>query len=90
MESGSGNAECGNLKGGNGQPYDGKREPRFAELRRVDVPSLPIEERHSSFIEVELCYSDEQAEKEIYRCLQCDLEICLAQEKRKVDLGISE
>jgi NADPH-dependent glutamate synthase beta subunit-like oxidoreductase len=90
IELGSGNAECGNLEGGNGQPYDGKREPGFAELIRVDVPSLPIEERHSGFTEVELCYSDEQAEKELYRCLQCDLEICLAQEKRKLDLGISE
>jgi len=72
-----------NAESGNGQPgYDGKREIGFAELKRVAVPSLPITERGSGFSEVELCYSDEQIKAEIHRCLQCDLEICLAQQKR--------
>ena len=71
---GSGNAECGN-----GEPYSGGREFGFAELKRVEVPSLPLSERSGGFDEVELCFSDEQATAETHRCLQCDLEICLAQ-----------
>ncbi|MBW2583247.1 MAG: FAD-dependent oxidoreductase [Deltaproteobacteria bacterium] len=71
---GSGNAECGN-----GEPYSGGREFGFAELKRVEVPSLPISERSGGFDEVELCFSNEQATAETHRCLQCDLEICLAQ-----------
>ncbi len=67
-------AECGN-----GEPYSGGREFGFAELKRVEVPSLPLSERSGGFDEVELCFSDEQATAETHRCLQCDLEICLAQ-----------
>jgi len=80
IEIGSANAECGD-----GQSYDGKRESGFAELNRVDSPILPIEERHAGFAEVELCFSDDQAKKETHRCLQCDLEICLAKEKRQLE-----
>jgi NADPH-dependent glutamate synthase beta subunit-like oxidoreductase len=83
IELGMLNAECGN-----GQPnYDGKRASGFAELKRVAVPSLPITERGSGFSEVELCYSDEQIIAETHRCLQCDLEICLAKDMRKHELG---
>ncbi len=66
-------------KCGNGQPYDGRREGGFAELKRVAVPSLPLSDRNGGFDEVALCYSDEQVQAETRRCLQCDLEICLAQ-----------
>jgi NADPH-dependent glutamate synthase beta subunit-like oxidoreductase len=77
-----------NSEGGNGRPdYDGKREAGFAELKRVEVPSLPLSERHTGFSEVELCYTDEQIKAETHRCLQCDLEICLAREKRAAELG---
>jgi hypothetical protein len=39
-----------NVESGNGQPdYDGKRESGFAELKRVEVPSLPLTERVSGF-----------------------------------------
>jgi len=62
--------------------YDGKREGGFAELRRVEAPNLPVSERNGGFAEVELCFSDEQAHAEVHRCLQCDLEICLAKAKR--------
>jgi hypothetical protein len=83
MELGIGNVECGN-----GQPdYDGRRAAGFAELKRVEVSSLPLSERHAGFSEVELCYSEEQVKAEIHRCLQCDLEICLAKEKRAKELG---
>jgi NADPH-dependent glutamate synthase beta subunit-like oxidoreductase len=76
-----GNAEVGINECGNG--YDGKRESGFAELKKVEVPTLPISERIDGFTEVELCFSDEQAKEEAHRCLQCDLEICLAMEKRE-------
>ncbi|CAB1055383.1 NAD-dependent dihydropyrimidine dehydrogenase subunit PreT (EC [Olavius sp. associated proteobacterium Delta 1] len=67
--------ECGN-------GYDGKRESGFAELKKVEVPTLPVSERNNGFAEVELCFGDEQAKAETYRCLQCDLEICLAKENQ--------
>ena len=73
-----GNAEFAINEGGNG--YDGERESGFVELKRVEVPSLPLSERHGGFSEVELCFSDEQVKEETHRCLQCDLEICLAEE----------
>ena len=44
------------------------------------MPTLPLSERHSGFCEVEPGFSDDQAKEEAKRCLQCDLEICLAQE----------
>ena len=87
---GDGTIELGmqNMACGNGQPnYDGKRENGFSELKRVEVPSLPLTERISGFSEVELCCSDEQIKAETHRCLQCDLEICLAKEKRAEETG---
>ncbi len=86
---GDGTIELGmlNVECGNDQPnYDGKRDSGFAELKRVEVPSLPITERGSGFSEVELCCSDEQIKAETNRCLQCDLEICLAKERRAEEL----
>ncbi len=80
IEAGIRNAEVGTKECGNS--YDGKRESGFAELRRIDVPTLPVSERKGGFAEVELGFSDEQAKEEIYRCLQCDLEICMAKENR--------
>jgi len=46
------------------------------------MPTLPLEQRHEGFQEVELGFDEEQAKQEAKRCLQCDLEIRLAQEKR--------
>ena len=87
-ELGSGNAACDKLsrvevginESGNG--YDGGRESGFAELKRVEVPSLPFSERHVGFREVQLCFTDEQVKQETHRCLQCDLEICLAKAQK--------
>ena len=62
--------ECGS---GNGQPYDGGRGSEIAELKRVEVPSLPLSERISGFTAVELCFGSEQAKAEVHRCLQCDI-----------------
>jgi len=83
IDLGMRDTECGNR-----QPdYDGKREAGFAELKRVEVPSLPLSERHAGFGEVELCYSEEQIKAETHRCLQCDLEICLVKKRRVQELG---
>ena len=89
LEVGRGEMEGGSWKGegGNGQPYDGSRERGFAELERVAIPSLPVSARHAGFAEVELGCDPEQVTAEARRCLQCDLEICLAQEKRAVEEG---
>jgi NADPH-dependent glutamate synthase beta subunit-like oxidoreductase len=56
------------------QAYNGQRERGFADLTRAQVPTLPLEDRHKGFQEVDLCFSDEQAVSEAKRCLQCDLE----------------
>jgi NADPH-dependent glutamate synthase beta subunit-like oxidoreductase len=60
--------------------YSGKREKGFADLKRVEPPTLPLSERNDTFSEVVHCFNDEQAVKEASRCLQCDLELRLAKE----------
>ena len=64
-------------------PYTGKRDKGFADLKRESMPTLPLSERHDGFGEVELGFTDDQANREAKRCLQCDLELKLAQEGRK-------
>jgi len=54
-------------------------EPASAEdlgspVPRADLPRTPVAERHHSFVEVELSFSEEQARQESRRCLRCDLE----------------
>ncbi|MBW1943152.1 MAG: FAD-dependent oxidoreductase, partial [Deltaproteobacteria bacterium] len=44
--------------------YDGKREKGFADLQRVPIPTLPLDERHNGFPEVDLCLEDDQAQAE--------------------------
>jgi len=61
-------------------PYSGKRAKGFADLKRIETPTLPLSERFNGFLEVEHCFNDEQAIKEASRCLQCDLELRLAKE----------
>ncbi|HEX77846.1 MAG TPA: NADH-quinone oxidoreductase subunit NuoF [Dehalococcoidia bacterium] len=41
---------------------------------RVEMPSLPPQERKGSFREIELGFSAERARQEARRCLRCDLE----------------
>ncbi|MBM4445904.1 MAG: hydrogenase [Chloroflexi bacterium] len=41
---------------------------------RLEVPTLPTEERKHSFEEIELSFSEEKAKQEAKRCLRCDLE----------------
>ncbi|UCH42930.1 MAG: NADH-quinone oxidoreductase subunit NuoF [Dehalococcoidales bacterium] len=41
---------------------------------RLEVPTLPTQQRKQSFQEIELSFSEEQAREEAKRCLRCDLE----------------
>ena len=42
--------------------------------RRIEVPTLPVDERLKGFSQVELGLSEEMAVREAKRCLRCDLE----------------
>jgi len=53
-------------------PYLG-REEGFADRPRAPIPYLPVEQRFSSFAEVELGFDETEAISEAKRCLQCDL-----------------
>jgi NADH:ubiquinone oxidoreductase subunit F (NADH-binding)/NADPH-dependent glutamate synthase beta subunit-like oxidoreductase/(2Fe-2S) ferredoxin len=50
---------------------DGSAEPGSA---RADCPTVPVEERRNSFVEVERPLCEEEARREAGRCLRCDLE----------------
>ncbi len=62
------------------EPYTGERERGFADLKRVEMPRLPVSERRESFSEVELGLTQEQAVQEAQRCLHCDQELGLVKE----------
>ncbi len=49
-------------------------EEEIEEATRQAAPSLPVEERVKSLVEVDLPYSEEMAVREARRCLRCDLE----------------
>jgi NADH-quinone oxidoreductase subunit F len=85
--SGKGEGGSGKAEGGEKSEYDGKRERGFAELERIEMPSLPLSERRAGFDEVELGCGEPQMLAEVSRCLQCDLEIGLARWKRRVENG---
>jgi indolepyruvate ferredoxin oxidoreductase alpha subunit len=44
---------------------------------RLDMPTLPVDERQGNFREVELGLSREDAIKEAERCLSCDCRLCI-------------
>ena len=44
---------------------------------RLDIPTLPVEQRQGNFHEVELGLSREDAIKEAERCLSCDCRLCI-------------
>jgi NADH-quinone oxidoreductase subunit F len=49
-------------------------EDEWETQPRLEVPTLPPEERKCSFREIELAFSEERARQEAKRCLRCDLE----------------
>ncbi|UCC81352.1 MAG: FAD-dependent oxidoreductase [Candidatus Zixiibacteriota bacterium] len=56
---------------------------------RIEPPALSPEDRKSTFAEVELCYSEEDARCEARRCLRCDLEFTQpeVEEEEFVEIG---
>jgi NADH-quinone oxidoreductase subunit F len=52
----------------------GEEEETWEAKPRLEIPSLPAQERKHSFKEIELGFSEEQAREEAKRCLRCDLE----------------
>ncbi|MFQ6128863.1 MAG: FAD-dependent oxidoreductase, partial [Thermoplasmata archaeon] len=53
------------------------REEGFADRKRTEMPSLPLEERTRSFDLIQLGYDEEGARQESSRCLQCDMRLQL-------------
>jgi hypothetical protein len=49
-------------------------EEELAQLRRPEMPNLPIKQRSKNFKEVELGFDEKMAMKEARRCLRCELE----------------
>ena len=49
-------------------------EEESTNLKRPEMPAIPVEERMKSFKEVELGFSEADAIAEAKRCLRCDLE----------------
>ena len=49
-------------------------EEELAELKRPEMPTLPIEHRSKNFKEVDLGFDENMAMKEARRCLRCELE----------------
>ena len=60
--------------GGVGEVTAGEEEEVWEAKPRLEIPSLPAQERKHSFKETELGFSEEQARQEAKRCLRCDLE----------------
>ena len=54
------------------------RDEGFAAWSRRSVPNMPLEEREGNFKEVALGFSDEAAQEEAKRCLQCDLRLAMS------------
>jgi NADH-quinone oxidoreductase subunit F len=49
-------------------------EEESANLKKPEMPCIPVDERKTTFKEVELGFSNEAAITEAKRCLRCDLE----------------
>jgi len=54
-----------------------EREEGYADRKRTEMPSLPLEERTKSFDLVQLGYGDEGSREESTRCLQCGMRLKL-------------
>ncbi len=60
-------------------PFDPDAEP--VDIRLIKPQRIPLEKRVKSFEEVEQVYTEEMAVKEASRCLRCDMEVYLMNEK---------
>ncbi len=59
--------------------FDIDAEP--VEYSMIKPQRIPIERRIKSFEEVEQVYNEEVAIKEANRCLRCDMEVYLSEDK---------
>ena len=50
-------------------------EEETLERARIKANEIPIRDRRTSFKEIVLSYTPEQAKEEASRCLRCDLEV---------------
>jgi len=69
------------------EPHDIDEE-ELMRLRRVELPTISLEERRSGFGEVELCLGETEAMNEARRCLRCDLEFTNGKRPTGEDLHI--
>ncbi|MBU0559526.1 MAG: FAD-dependent oxidoreductase [Bacteroidetes bacterium] len=49
-------------------------EEEIENLKKPEIPTLPLSKRIESFDEVEMCFTEAEAISEAKRCLRCDLE----------------
>jgi NADPH-dependent glutamate synthase beta subunit-like oxidoreductase len=52
-------------------------DEELERIRRAEPPTISLEKRRTTFAEVELCLSEEDARREAMRCLRCDLAFTL-------------
>ena len=50
-------------------------EEETQEKARIKADVIPVNDRRTSFTEIVLPYSREQAREEASRCLRCDIEV---------------
>jgi NADH-quinone oxidoreductase subunit F len=62
-------------------------EVELNQIRRAEPPLVAMEERRSSFVEVELTLSEDDARREARRCLRCDLEFTEPKEEALENVG---
>ncbi len=70
-------------------PHD-MSEAEAEAARRAEPPTAALEERRSSFIEVELTLSEAEAVREAKRCLRCDLDFTKPEAKAKAEVSVSD
>ena len=65
----------------------GLSEEELIQIRRAEPPQAAMEQRQTSFAEVELTLSEEDAQQEAKRCLRCDLEFTKPKEEVVENIG---
>jgi NADH-quinone oxidoreductase subunit F len=65
----------------------GLSEQELSQISRAEPPLAAIQQRKTSFVEVELTLSEEDARREAKRCLRCDLEFTKPKEEAEQNTG---
>ena len=50
---------------------DGRPEQPHRKMPREELPQIPVEKRECNFVEVDLGFTTEQAQREAARCMRC-------------------